>query len=86
MDFMCLIIIDPATLWFEIVKLPNEDMTYVRDKNKEEPTEVMIDTSSACVARLFNKSWLCCHPRAVSVVYDIGSKFTLFFEHLCASF
>ena len=30
MNFMCLIVIDPATSWFEIVKLPNKDITYVQ--------------------------------------------------------
>ena len=28
MDFMCLTIIDPATSWFEIVELPNTELTY----------------------------------------------------------
>ena len=79
MDFMCLTIIDPATSWFEIVELPNKDMTYIREKDKEEITEVIIDKSSACVARLFNKSWLCRYPQAGSVVYDNRSKFKLFF-------
>ena len=80
MDFMCLTIIDPAKSWFEIVELLNKDVAYVRDKDKEETTEVIIDKSSVCVARLFNKSWLCCYPRAFSIVYDNGSKFKLFFE------
>jgi hypothetical protein len=86
MDFMCLTIIDPATSWFEIVELPNKDIKYIREKDQEEITEVIIDKSSACVARLFNKSWLCRYPRAVSIVYDNGSEFKLFFENLCESF
>ena len=28
LDFMCLTMIDPATSWFEIVELPNKDITY----------------------------------------------------------
>ena len=35
-DFMCLTIIDPVTSWFEIAELPNKDITYIRDKDKEE--------------------------------------------------
>ena len=30
LDFMCLTMIDSATGWFEIVELPNADVTYVR--------------------------------------------------------
>ena len=86
MDFMCLTMIDPATSWFEIVELPNKDITYIRDKDKEEIKEVIIDKSSACIARLFNKSWLSRYPRAVSIVYDNGSEFKLFFENLHESF
>ena len=43
MDFMCLTIIDPATSWFEIMELPNKDITYIRDTDKEEVKEVIID-------------------------------------------
>ena len=46
----------------------------------------MIDKLSACMARLFNKSWLSHYPRAVSIIYDNGSEFKLFFENLCESF
>ena len=86
MDFMCLTMIDPATSWFEIVELPNKDISYIRDKDKEEIKEVIIDKSLACIAPLFNKPWLSCYPRAVSIIYYNGSKFKLFFENLCKSF
>ena len=86
MDFMCLTMIDPATSWFEIVELPNKDISYIRDRDKEVIKEVIIDESLACIARLFNKSWLSRYPRAVSIVYDNGSEFKLFFENLCESF
>ena len=68
LDFMCLTMIDPATGWFEIVELPNTEITYVRKGNNKEITEVIIDKTSACVARLFNKSWLSRYPRAHSIV------------------
>ena len=60
-SFMCLTISDPTTSWFKIVELPNKDITYLWDKDKEEITEVIIDKSSACLARLFDKLWLCCY-------------------------
>ena len=80
LDFMCLTMIDPATGWFEIVELPNTDITFVKDK--EEITKVIIDKSSAVVSRLFNKSWLSRYPRAQHVIYDNGSEFKLHFEGL----
>ena len=85
MDFMCLTMIDPATLWLDIVEFTTRDVTYVR-KNGEEIVEVIIDKTSACIASLFNKSWLSRYPRANSIIYDNGSKFKLFFEDLCESY
>ena len=84
LDFMCLTMIDPATGWFEIVELPNCDVTYVH--NGEEVVKVIIDKSSASVARLFNSTWLSRYPRAQSITYDNGSEFKLYFEQLCESF
>ena len=84
LDFMCLTMIDPATGWFEIVELPNTDITFVKDK--EEITKVIIDKSSTVVSRLFNKSWLSRYPRAQYVIYDNGSEFKLHFAALCDSF
>ena len=74
--------IDPATGWFEIVELPNTDITYVK-KDGKEITEVIIDKSSAIVSRLFNKSWLSPYPRAKYVIYDNRSEFKLYFKSLC---
>lgn len=45
-----------------------------------------MDKSSACITRLFNKSWLSHYPRAVSITCNTGSEFKLFFENLCESF
>ena len=81
---MCLTMINPATSWFKIVELPNINVTYIC-KGKE-IVEVLIDKSSACVACLFNKSWLSRYPRSYSVIYDNGSEFKLFFEDLCKSY
>ena len=84
MDFMCLTMIDPATSWFEIVELPNSDITY--EKNGEEISKVIIDKTSTCIARLFNKHWLSRYPRAKSVIYDNGSEFKLFFKQIVETF
>ena len=82
---MCLTIIDPATSWCEIAELPNNELTYVKEKDNKTITEVIIDKSSAYVAGLFNESWLSCYICAC-VIYNTGSKFTLFFGNLCNSF
>ena len=84
MDFMCLTMIDPATGWFKIVELPNVDVIYVRKGEVIE--EIIIDKSSSCIARLFNRTWLSRYPKAQSIVYDNGSEFKLFFEQLCESY
>ena len=81
LDFMCLTMIDPATSWFEITELPNSDVTYVKNTGKE-ITKVIIDKTSTCVARLFNKHWLSRYPRADSVIYDNGREFKLFFKQI----
>ena len=77
LDFTCLTMIDPATSWFEIVELPNCDVTYVR--KGEEVVKVILDKSSASVGRLFNSTWLSRYPRAKSIIYDDGSEFRLYF-------
>ena len=81
LDFMCLTMIDPATSWFEIVELPTTEVQVVREG--KEVVEVILDKSSSCIARLFNKSWLSRYPRANNIIYDNGSEFKLFFEQIC---
>ena len=84
LDFMCLTMIDPATSWFEIVELPTTEVQVVRDG--KEVVEVILDKSSSCIARLFNKSWLSRYPRAKYITYDNGSEFKLFFEQICEQY
>ena len=84
MDFMSLTITDPATGWFEMVELPLIVKTVMKKGKSTE--EVVIDESSAEVARLFNQHWLSHYPRAKYTTYDNGSEFKLHFESLCDSF
>ena len=81
MNFTCLTITDPATLWFEITQLTTKDITYIQDKDKEKNTNVIVDETSVCVAQLSNKSWLRCYARTVSSIYVNGSEFKLFLEN-----
>ena len=78
---MCLTMINQDTSWFDITELPNSDITYVKNTG-EEITKVIIDKTSTCVARLFNKHWLSRYPCADSVIYDNGSKIKLFFKKI----
>ena len=84
LDFTCLTMIDPATGWFKIIELPLPSVTVKREG--KEITEVIIDKTSASVAKLFNKQWLSCYPRAKNIIYDNGSEFKLNFKALCKSY
>ena len=79
-DFMCLSMIDAATGWFEIVELPVIEKP-LNKKGKMECQETF-DKTSARISRLVNKLWFCRYPRPVEVVYDDGSEFKLYFQHL----
>ncbi len=53
MNFMCLTMIDPTSVWFKIIELPNASV--ICTQKGEEIPEVVIDKTSAQVSRLFNK-------------------------------
>ena len=76
--------IDPATGWFEMIKLPLASVTYT--KKDKEITEIIIDKSSSEISRLFNKQWLSRYPRSKYVIFDNGSEFKLHFRDLCKSY
>jgi hypothetical protein len=84
LDFMCLTMIDPATGWFEIIELPTKEVTFVR--KGEEIVEILLDKSSACISKLFNKQWLSRYPRPNTITYDNGSEFKLHFRALCDTY
>ena len=84
LDFMCLTMIDPATGWFEIIELPEKEVSFV--KKGEEIVEVILDKSSATISRLFNKQWLSRYPRPNTITYDNGSEFKLHFQALCDTY
>ena len=77
MYFMCLTMLDLATSWLNIVELPTHNITYVRKYGKE-IVEVIIDKTSAFLARSFDKLWLILYPRDNSIIYYNGSKFKFF--------
>ena len=77
MYFMCLTMLDLATSWLNIVELPTHNITYVRKYGKE-IVEVIIDKTSAFLARSFDKLWLILYPRDNSIIYYNGRKFKFF--------
>ena len=63
-DFMCLIMIDPASSWFEIVKFPVADHVPTEPVKKYGKTkEAYFDKSSFMISNLVNKCWFGIYPR-----------------------
>ena len=71
-DFMCVTIIDPATSWFEIVKLPVTEYNSAIPMGENgqngtnthiTPKEAYFDKSSAQVGSLVSKIWFSCYPQ-----------------------
>eukprot|EP00804_Cyclotella_cryptica_P026207 CCRYP_009788-RA/>CCRYP_009788-RA protein AED:0.40 eAED:0.54 QI:0/0/0/1/0/0/2/0/279 len=94
-DFMCVMMIDPATSWFKIVELPVTEVTSVVPTGKmgrkgtnthNKPKEAYFDKSSAQVGSLVNKIWFSRYPCCQVIIYYNGSEFKLNFETLCDSY
>ena len=66
--------IDQATGWFDIIKIPTFDLEKVTIGNDE-----YIDKSSDRISQLFNNTWLCRYPCPRKVVFGNGSEFELDF-------
>ena len=49
----CMTIVDPATVWFDIVEIPRFESNEIALGNDE-----YIDKSSARVSHMFNNTWL----------------------------
>ena len=73
--------INPAIVWFEIVKIPTYDLNEVTGGNYE-----YIDKSSARVSQLFNNIWIIRYPRPRNVVFDNGLELKQDFTHLLKDF
>ena len=60
----CIMMIDSATVWFEIVEIPTYDLNEVTVSNDE-----YIDKSSDRARQLFNTIWLSRYPRPHKVIF-----------------
>jgi hypothetical protein len=87
-DFMALTIIEPASSWFEIAKLPIVEQLHQQTATRKELliADKIFDKTSECTAKLVHKTWLCIYPRCCRLIYDNRSKFKLHFEYLCESY
>jgi hypothetical protein len=95
-DFMCITMIDPATIWFEIVELPISqpcelDIPMGTKRHKGKGTHIQqkqpyFDKLSATVGTLVNRIWFNRYPHSQYIVYGNGSEFKLHFETLCESY
>ena len=66
----CMMMIDPATGWFEIFKIPTYHLDKVTGGNNN-----YIDKSYSRVSQMFNNTWISRHPRPRKVVFDNESEF-----------
>ena len=62
--------IDPATGWFDIVKILAFDLDEVKAGNYE-----YIDKSSTRVSQLFKNTWIYIYPRPQKIIFDNSSDF-----------
>ena len=70
-------IIDPATGWFEITKVPTYDLKKVTVSNDE-----FVDKSSTRFRQLFNNIWLIRYPHPCKVMFYNGYGFKQKFNPL----
>ena len=91
---MCLIMIDSASSWFEILELPVTtdasipmDIKGQKGTKKHNNTKLpYFDKRFAMISNLVNKTWFNRYIRCQYIIYDNGSKFKLHFKALCESF
>ncbi len=86
--FMALTMINLASSWFEIVKLPVVTWLHRQTVNRKKllTANAIFDKTSYCKAKLVNKAWLCRYPWYSLLVDNIGSEFKLHIEYLCKSY
>ncbi len=95
-DFMCLTMIIPATIWFKMVELPTVDLvTTVPSAGKGKKVtfskntkvaETTSDNSSTQISNLVYKIWFSRYPHCRYLIYKNGSEFKLHFRSLCDTY
>jgi hypothetical protein len=87
-DFMCLTMINPATSWFEIMKLPTVRVMVPKGSKGKKTTclnytkdAVIFDKTSAQISNLVYKCWFSRYPCCRYMIYNNGSEFKLHFPY-----
>jgi hypothetical protein len=85
---MALTMINSATSWFEVVKLPlaHRLKTITVIGKESSIIEDTFDKTSERIARLVNKTRLSRYPRCCYIIYNNGSGIKLNFEYLCETY
>jgi hypothetical protein len=88
MDFMALIMINPASSWFKIAELPVVEQLRRQTVNGKKLliADEIFDKTSERITKLVYKTWLCRYPGCHHLIYNNGSEFKLHFEYLCESY
>ncbi len=76
---MALTMIDSASSWFEIAKLPIVKQLHRQTVNGNDLliADEIFDKTSERIAKLLDKTWLCRYPRCHHLIYNNGSEFKL---------
>jgi hypothetical protein len=85
---MALTMIDPASSWFEIAKLPVVEWLRQQKVSSKDLliADEIFDKTLKHIAKLVNKTWLCRYPQCHYLIYDNGGEFKLHFKYLCESY
>jgi hypothetical protein len=91
--FMCLTMIDPATSWLEIVKLPTVRVTVPSGGTGKKTTCLdytkdaeIFDKTSAQISNLVYKFWFSRYHHCRCIIYNNGKEFKLHFHALCKTY
>jgi hypothetical protein len=92
-DFMRLIMINPATSWFNIVELPTVRVTVPKVGKDKKATcndytkeAEIFDKTSAQISNLVYKCWFSRYPHCQYLIYNNRSEIKLHFRALCATY
>jgi hypothetical protein len=92
-DFMCLTMINPTTIWFEIVELPTARVMVPKGGKGKKTTcldytkdAMIFDKTSTQISNLEYKCWFSKYPHCRYMIYDNGSEFKLHFQALCITY
>ena len=90
-EFMCLTMIDPATKWFEIVKLPTVTKLTVPTmgsskkvtcNNYTKESDTTFDKSSAQISNLAYKTWFSRYSHCQYLIYNMEANLNFLMQYI----